>query len=150
MAFLAINNKDFEAKCNFRFDKYADKKYGEVNEDGQKTNGFQDIYLNLLQYSNRHLVQFWDCALEHYGKDKPSILEIEEALEKRFEEDDDTIPAFKEAFAMVDGSAFFRKQAKNFWKNIDLMKVTGSDEDEKEKNAKAYETMKENYEELTA
>lgn len=150
MTFLVINEKEFEAKCNFRFDKYADKKYGELDENGQKSNGFHNIYLNLLQFSNRHLVHFWDCALEHHGKEKPSIEQIEEALEARFEEDGDTIPAFKDAFVMVDDSAFFKKQAKSFWKNMELMKATGSDEEEKEQNKKAYETMKEAHEELTA
>lgn len=149
MATLKINGKDYEAKCNFRFDRYADKNYGETNENGQKENGFQQIYMQLLQYSNTHLVAFWDCALEYLGKNKPSLVDIEEALMERFEEDEDTLPAFKDAFEEVDQSAFFKRAAKNFWKNIELMKSAGSDEDEKETNRKAYETMKANYNELT-
>lgn len=148
MAILEINGKEYEAKCNFRFDRYADKKYGELDENGKMQGGFQQIYMQLLQYSNAHLVAFWDCALEYLGKSKPSTADIEEALMERFEADVDTLPAFKEAFEEVDQSAFFKRPAQSFWKNIDLMKITGKNDEEKETNLKAYETMKANYTEL--
>jgi hypothetical protein len=150
MAFLEINGKELEAKCNFRFDKLADKKYSDQDRNGNETGGFHSIYMNLLQFSNKHLVAFWDCALDYLGKDKPSIQDIEEALEARFEEDGDTEPTFQEAFKAVDDSAFFKKQAKNFWRDLELMKETGVDEEEKAQNLKVYNRMIAAREELTA
>ncbi|MFL0365382.1 tail assembly chaperone [Pseudobacillus sp. 179-B 2D1 NHS] len=150
MALLTVNGKELQGKCTFRFDKLADKKYSAMDENGNETGGFHNIYLNLLQFSNKHLVAFWDCALDYLGKDKPSVEEIEGALEARFEEDGDTEKAFKEAFRAVDESAFFRRQAKNFWRDLEMMKETGADEEAKATNLKVYKMMTKAREELTA
>ncbi|MBT2661948.1 tail assembly chaperone [Bacillus sp. ISL-45] len=131
MAFLEINGKEFEAKCIFRFERLADKKYSEQDKDGNEVGGFHGLYTNLLQYSNKHLLAFWDCALDYLVKDKPKLEEIEAAIEKRIEEDGDTEKLFKEAFNAVDESGFFKKQAKSYWKNIETYKKTGKTEEEK-------------------
>lgn len=149
MAILEVNGKDFEGKCNFRFDKFADKKYNEEDKNGNQAGGFHNIYTGLLQFSNKHLVYFWDCALEYKGKEKPSILEIEEALDARFEKDGGTEEAFKEAFQLIDESAFFGKQARNFWKDLEIMKESGKDDEEKMTNLKVYNRLKAAQKELT-
>ncbi|MBT2680054.1 hypothetical protein J7E38_13650 [Bacillus sp. ISL-35] len=131
MAFLEINGKEFEAKCTFRFERLADKKYSEKDNDGNDVGGFHGLYTNLLQYSNKHLLAFWDCGLEYLGKDKPKLEDIEAAIEQRIEEDGDTEKLFKEAFNAVDESGFFKKQAKSYWKNIEAYKKTGKTEEEK-------------------
>ncbi|MED4461864.1 tail assembly chaperone [Metabacillus fastidiosus] len=141
MAVLTVKGRELEGKCTFKFDKLADKKYAGVDKDGNETGGFHNIYMNLLQYSNKHLLAFWDCALDYLKKDKPSLEEIEEAIEDRFEEDGGTEEAFKEAFKAIDESAFFGKQARNFWRDLELLKETGVDEEEKATNFKAYNMM---------
>lgn len=150
MAVLKIKEKEYEGKCTFRFDKLADKKYSETDKDGNEMGGFHNIYINLLQYSNTHLVAFWDCALDYLMKSKPTIEQIEAALELRFEEDGGSDEAFKEAFKAVDESAFFGKQAKNFWRDLVLMKETGKDEEEKATNLKMYNMLMEARNELKA
>lgn len=141
MAFLEINGKELEAKCNFRFERLADKKYSEQDQDGNDVGGFHGIYTNLLQYSNKHLLAFWDCALDYLVKDKPKLEEIEAAIEQRIEEDGDTEKLFKEAFNTVDESGFFKKQAKNYWKNIKAYKETGKTEEEKAEKAQQVEAL---------
>ncbi|WP_258831446.1 tail assembly chaperone [Peribacillus frigoritolerans] len=150
MAILEINGKDYEAKCTFKFERLAEKKYAEKDKSENELGGFMSVYMNLLQYSNKHLLAFWDCALEYLSKsDKPKIEDIEEALMKRIEEDDDTEKLFKEAFNAVDQSGFFKKQAKNFWKDFELMKDLGKTEEEKAENLKVYNALKEARSELT-
>ncbi|CAH0185882.1 tail assembly chaperone [Peribacillus simplex] len=150
MAILEINGKDYEAKCTFKFERLAEKKYVEKDKNENEVSGFMSVYMNLLQYSNKHLLAFWDCALEYLAKsDKPKIEDIEEALMKRIEEDDDTEKLFKEAFNAVDQSGFFKKQAKNFWKDFELMKDLGKTEEEKAENLKVYNSLKEARNELT-
>lgn len=150
MALLTIKEKDYEAKCNFKFEKLADKKYSEKDKNGNDLGGFMNIYMNLLDYSNKYLVAFWDCALEMYGKDKPSVEQIEGAIEARIEEDGDTEKLFQEAFQTVDQSGFFKKQAKNFWNDFELLKETGKTEEEKAENLKMYQRMIKNRDELMA
>ncbi|OHX39232.1 tail assembly chaperone [Cytobacillus oceanisediminis] len=148
MAFLEINGKELEAKCNFRFERLADKKYSEQDKDGNDVGGFHGIYTNLLQYSNKHLLAFWDCALDYLVKDKPKLEEIEAAIEQRIEEDGDTEKLFKEAFNAVDESGFFKKQAKNYWKNIDIYKAAGKTEEEKAEKAQQVEVLEQAYKEM--
>lgn len=131
MALLEIKGREYEAKCTFRFERLADKKYSEQDKEGNNVGGFHGLYTNLLQFSNKHLLAFWDCALDYLGKDKPKLEDIEEAIEQRIEEDGDTERLFHEAFNAVDESGFFKKQAKNYWKNIDAYKQTGKTEEEK-------------------
>lgn len=150
MAFLKINGKELEAKCNFRFERLADKKYSEQDKEGNDIGGFHSLYSNLLQYSNKHLLAFWDCALDYLIKDKPKLEEIEAAIEARIEEDGDTEQLFKEAFQIIDESGFFKKQAKNYWKNIEAFKDSGKNEEEKAERAKQVEILLKAREELTA
>jgi hypothetical protein len=149
MALLEINGKDYEAKCTFKFDRLADKKYAEEKEENS-LGGFMNIYMNLLEYSNKHLLAFWDCGLEYLGKDKPKLEDIEAAIEARIEADEDTEPLFKEAFNAVDQSGFFKKQAKKFWKDFELMKKAGKTDEEKKQNEEMYKRMQEARKELTA
>ncbi|WP_084245238.1 tail assembly chaperone [Planomicrobium okeanokoites] len=141
-AFLKIDGKEHEAKCTFRFSKLADKKYSKKKEkESDPDNGFGSIFGGLIEFDNNALVAFWDCALDYSPKDKPKIEEIEAALEARFEEDGGTEDVFKEAFRAVDESAFFGKQVQKYWKNVELMKDYGSNEEEKEKHKKMYDHM---------
>ena len=118
MAFLEIKGKQYEAKATFKFERLAEKKYSETGKDGNEVGGFMNVYMNLLEYSNKYLLAFWDCGLDYLGSSKPKIEDIETAILERIEQDDDTEPVFKEAFKVVDQSGFFRKQAKNFWKDF--------------------------------
>lgn len=150
MALLTINGRDYEAKCTFKFERLANKKYNSKDEKGNEIGGFMNLYMNLLDYDNDHLLAFWDCGLEHLGKDKPKLEEIEEALMERIEEDGDTEKLFKEAFQAVDESGFFKKKAKSFWKDFELLKETGKTKEEKEQNRLMYERMVQSRKELQA
>ncbi len=150
MAFLTINGKELEAKCNFRFERLADKKYSEQDKEGNDIGGFHALYSNLLQFSNKHLLAFWDCALDYLVKDKPKTEEIEAAIESRIEEDGDTEQLFKEAFEVIDESGFFKKQARNYWKNINAYKESGKTEEEKAERAKQADILLKTYEEMKA
>lgn len=141
MAILTINGKDYEAKCTFKFERLADEKYNEKDKDGNSIGGFMNLYMNLLEYNNKYLLAFWDCGLAHLGKDKPKLEDIEAAIEERIEQDGDTEQLFKEAFKAVDQSGFFKKQAKKFWKDFELMKDFGKDEEEKKQSKMAYDKM---------
>lgn len=151
MAILTIKGIEHEAKFNFLFSKKADEKYGEMDINGKKTNGFHAVYMGLLQSSNESLVSFWDCGLAHLkGKEKPSIEDIQDAIVERIEEDEDTTPLLKEAYQAIDESGFFKQQSRKFWKNLDLMKTTGDSDEDKERNLKVYNMMDEARKELTA
>lgn len=150
MAFLTVDGKDFEGKCNFRFSKLADKKYSKKKDDADPDNGFDTVFNGLMQFDNDALVAFWDCALDYDPKNKPKVAEIEVALEQRFEEDGDTEAAFKEAYEAIDESAFFKKKVQKYWKNIELMKDFGKNEEEREMNKKSYLFMQEAKKEIEA
>jgi hypothetical protein len=144
MSKLEINGKELEGKCTFKFDRLADKEYNEEDAKGNKSGGFMSIYMNLLQRSHpKYLVAFWDCALAHLGKDKPSVNEIETAIEDLLDDDETSEKAYKDAFNMVDESGFFKIQAKNFWKNLEILKNTGTDDKDKAENLKMYNLMHE-------
>lgn len=149
MARLTIKDKEYEGKCSFKFDRLADSKYNSEDSNGNETGGFMSIYTALLQYDNKQLLAFWDCALDYLGKEKPSLSDIETAIEARIEDDGDTEVLFKEAFHAVDESGFYRKQAKNFWKNLQMLKETGKTEEEKAENLKMFNMMDESRKELT-
>ncbi|MDX1807679.1 MAG: tail assembly chaperone [Paenisporosarcina sp.] len=148
MARLTVKEKEYEGKCTFKFDRLADEKYGEPDKNGKNIGGFMNLYMALLQYSNNHLVSFWDCALDYLGKEKPSISEIEEAVEERLENDSDPKTIFQEAFKAVDDSGFFKLQAKTFWKNLELMKDKGETEEEKAENLKMYNMLQDSLKEM--
>lgn len=150
MATLTIKGKEYEGKCNFKFDRLADEKYNEGDAKGNKTGGFMNIYMNLMNYSNKHLVAFWDCALAHHGKSKPSVDDIEEALMDLIDENEGTEELFAEAFKAVDESGFYKKQATQFWKNLEALKESGDTPEKKEQSEKAYQQLIETREALTA
>lgn len=143
MAFLTVKGIEREAKCNFKFDRTADEKYNEQDKDGNKMGGFMSLYMNLLQFDTKALSAFWHCALSHLGKDVPNQEDIEEALMARIEEEGDTEGMIKEAFEVIDNSGFFKKQAKNFWKDLELMKTAGKTKEEKVDNLTMYNRLQE-------
>ena len=150
MATLQINGTEHEAKFNFLFAKAAKEKYAEVDESGKKGDGFNAIYMGLLQGSNDSLVAFWDCGLAHLkGKDKVSVEDIETAIVERVEEDEDTIHLLKEAYNAIDQSGFFKQQSKKLWSNFEMLKTMGSTDEEKEKNKVMHETLIANKKEMT-
>lgn len=151
MATLKINGTEHDAKFNFLFSKVAKEKYGEVDEKGNKGDGFNAVYLGLLQASNDSLVAFWDCGLAHLkGKDKPSVEDIELAIAERAEEEEDTIGMLKEAYNAIDNSGFFKQQSKKLWSNFEMLKTTGATDDEKAKNQAMYDTLIASKKEMTA
>lgn len=151
MAALTIKDKEYEGKCTFKFDRLADEKYNEEDTKGNKSGGFMNIYMNLLQQThNKYLVAFWVCALAHLGKEKPTEAQIEEAIEARIEEEGDAEGLFKETFRLVDESGFFKIQVKNFWKNLETLKESGNEDKDKADNLKMYNMMQEARAELKA
>lgn len=151
MATLKINGVEHEAKFNFLFSLKAKDKYGEVDENGKKGDGFNSIYLGLLQASNESLVAFWDCGLAHLnGKDKPSVEDIQNAIAQRAEEDEDTIGMLKEAYNAIDQSGFFKQQSKKLWESFEVLKKSGATEEERERNAAIHKTLIDSKNEMTA
>lgn len=143
MAMLTIKGIDREAKCNFKFDRVAEEKYNEKDKEGNSMGGFMSLYMNLLQFDTKALSAFWHCALAHLGKDLPSQEDIEEAIMARIDEEGDTEGLIKEAFGVIDNSGFFKKQAKNFWKDLELMKTAGKTKEEKAENLTMYNRLQE-------
>ncbi|MGE7940622.1 tail assembly chaperone [Lysinibacillus xylanilyticus] len=139
MATLLIDKKQHDAKYGFAFKNLADKNYNESDREGNETGGFISIYQGLLQFNLDALKAFWDCGLAHQKK-RPSMAQIEAALEERIEEDGDTENLFKEAFQEINASGFFKKDAKTFWKNLDMFKEMGTEEEQAE-NAKAVQML---------
>jgi hypothetical protein len=142
MATLTIGKNQYEAKFGFAFKNLADKNYNQTDKEGNEVGGFSAIYTGLLQFDLDALKAFWDCGLAHLGtKGRPSIADIEAALEARIEEDGDTTMLFKEAFREINDSGFFKKDAKTFWKNLELFKTMGKNEEEQAENAKGVQIM---------
>lgn len=129
MAELQIGKKKYEAKTDFRFEKHADKKYRKEDNKNEYS-GLEQIYQDLLSFKSSALIAFWDCATSHLRKDQPSLDSIEEALIAIIEEEG-TDRLFKEAFKEIDESNFFKKQLKEFWKNLDLAEEMAEDDKEK-------------------
>ncbi|QOV10938.1 tail assembly chaperone [Viridibacillus arvi] len=152
MPFLTIKEEELEGKCTFKFDRVSDEKYNSQDQNGNDVGGFSTIYMGLLQFDIKALSQFWDCALSHLSsKEKPSLVEIEEALEARIEDEKEGVEVlFKEAFKAIDQSGFFKLTVKNFWKNLNMVEGMGGTDEEKEQNEKFLTIMKEARNELTA
>lgn len=151
MPHLLIDGKEYEAKTNFKFERLANEKYSK-DAEGNELGGFTNIYLRLLQFENTALADFWNCALHHYKKDKPTLDEIEEALEEEINKDPDVV--FKQAFKTLDGAGFFKKQVKSIWNEFSKAPKKKKDETEEEKkerlqNEGMTKMMKERYKELT-
>lgn len=142
MAVLSINNKQLDAKGSFAFDRLAEKKYNGADEKGNKLGGFMNIYLGLIAKDTQRLSAFWDCALEHHKENKPSVEDIEDALEKRMDSEG-LEPLFKEAFAVIDEAGFYATKRNEFWNGLEKLKTAGKTADEKKTNLQMYETMTE-------
>ncbi|MGE7750698.1 tail assembly chaperone [Lysinibacillus fusiformis] len=140
MATLTIAGTQQEAKFGFAFKNLADKNYNQTDKEGNDVGGFSAIYTGLLQFDLEALKAFWDCGLAHIKK-RPSISEIELGLEKRIEEDGGTEELFKEAFCEIDSSGFFKRDAKMFWKNLELFKTMGKTDEEKAENEKGIQML---------
>lgn len=140
MATLTIKNKQYDAKFGFAFKNLADKNYNQTDANGNEAGGFNGIYTGLLQFDLEALKAFWDCGLAHQKK-RPSMAEIEAALEERIEEEGDTVPLFQEAFREIDASGFFKKSVATFWKNLELFKGSGTTEEEKEQNQQGVQVL---------
>lgn len=108
MTAIIINEKEYKARCDFKFERLANEKYKE-NAGGNELDGFTSLYLGLLQYQNSSLAGFWDCALSHYKNEKPTLDDIEDALYPEIEKDAEE--PFKKAFAALDRAGFFKKHA---------------------------------------
>lgn len=142
MAVLTINGKEYEGKCDFKFNRVAKEKYNEADESGNKTGAFLSIYMGLMSKDNDKLLAFWDSALSHYKKDKPSVDDIEEALFERIEEEGAEV-LFKEPFGMLEESGFYAPQRKEFWNGLEKLKESGKTAEEKKNNAQMFEVMSE-------
>ncbi len=142
MATLTIAGKQHDAKFGFAFKNLADKNYNQTDKDGNEVGGFSSIYTGLLQFDIDALKAFWDCGLAHLGtKGRPTIAEIEKGLEARIDEDEGTEELFKEAFCEIDSSGFFKRDAKVFWKNLELFKTMGKTDEEKAENEKSIQML---------
>lgn len=141
MATLTIAGTQQEAKFGFAFKNLADKNYNQKDDKGDEVGGFNYIYTGLLQFDIDALKAFWDCGLAHLGsKGRPTIKDIETAIEDRIENDGGTEELFREAFREIDASGFFKRDAKTFWKNLELFKTTGTDK-EKAENAQGIQIL---------
>lgn len=149
MATLEINGKQHEAKCSFAFDRVAKDKYKSFDESGQEIEGFMSVFLGLLSFDSQSLLSFWDCALAHEEK-RPSISEIEKALDARIESIGETDSLFKEAFKAVDDSGFYKKTVKKFWDGLESVKTAGGSKEEKAAKMQMYTMLTESKAELLA
>ncbi|KAA0956629.1 hypothetical protein FQ085_11590 [Planococcus sp. ANT_H30] len=149
MTILNVNGKGFKGKGSFAFDRLANKKYDEVNANGQKLGGFMNIYMGLLGKSTQSLSMFWDCAVEHHEKDRPSLAAIENALEERID-NGETEQLFKDAFHILDESGFYAQPRRDLWKGLETMKAHGKTAEEKKGNKEMFELLTKNREELKA
>ena len=130
MAMLTIAGKQYEAKTNFKFEKLAEKKYKNQSNENEMS-GLESIYQDLLSKKISGVAKFWDCATAHYGKDQPTIEEIETAIENFIDENpEDDVKLYEEAFQAIDNSGFFRQQLNEFWSNLNMIEKMVDDEKE--------------------
>lgn len=95
---ITIKNKQYTGKPSFAMARYADENYGTYIEKANKyAQGIENILSGILEGTVETIAQYWDAALAHL-KERPSLAEIEEALEERIEEIGDTEPLFKEIY----------------------------------------------------
>lgn len=151
MAILTIKGKEYEGKCTFLFDTKADEKYNEADTKGNKPGGFMNIYSKLMDDNFQGVSAFWDCAAANYGKDRPSVLDIQNALQELIDDEDfDADKLFSDAFKAVHNSGFYKKKARKYWNQLEEFKATGETKKEKEQNEKAIQTMVERRDALLA
>ena len=148
---LTINNKVYTTKPSFAMAKYANETYGTfIEQTGKYAQGVETILSGVLEESIESIVNYYDSTLSHYGKERPTITDIEAALEARIDELDDTAPLFKEIYQELSTSGFFASTTKKYWKNLELMKDFGKTEEEKAQNKQAYKYMIERKTEIEA
>jgi hypothetical protein len=138
MPILNIEKKQYEGKLAFAFDKRANEKYAPKDKK-EGTTGLEKIYEDLLNYRTRGLSAFWDCALAYLKKDQPICDDVNDALETVIETEG-TERLFKEAFAALDGSGFFKLQLKEYWKNVNM--IDKMVDEEKKNDVKTAEMAK--------
>lgn len=130
MAYLEIDGVQYEAKASFKFERKANEKY---NDPNQEYSGLEKIYQDLMSYKISSLLAFWDCATSHLKKNQPSVESIEDTLTSIIEKDEEALEQlFKDAFQVIDNSGFFKLQLKEFWKNIEMIDKLAKDDAEKE------------------
>lgn len=137
MAYLEINGKDYEGQVKFKFCFVADEKHTQKNKDGIETqSGVQYLYSKVLGEDPMYLAYFWECALAHH-KQKPTLNDIQEALDAKAGEEEDYDALFQEAFQMMDNSGFLKGQIRKYWKE-QRMNVNFAEKEEEKKAYKEY------------
>ncbi|MGW7900174.1 tail assembly chaperone [Staphylococcus shinii] len=139
---LTILGKEVEAKGTFFFEKTA-KEFKKEN-DKEEFSGFNLIYQGLLLQQADALVKFWYCASAYAftsDKVKPTLEDVETAVEAQIERDDDTFPLLQGAINVLDDSGFFKRQSKMFWFTMSQSQKLAKEE-EKEKAENSYQLMK--------
>lgn len=164
MAHLTIDGKDYAARCDFAFDRTANEKYAKEDKNGDKSGGTLTIYNSLLNDDAVYLSAFWDCALAHLKKGKPSVEQIEDAIAKIIEEDETgnaVDEMVKEAFNTLDSAGFFKGKIRQQWKMMSKLakpkkaspnetpEIEAKRLEEDEMNKDMLETMEEAYKEKT-
>ncbi|MGJ0122112.1 hypothetical protein HMPREF2905_00780 [Staphylococcus sp. HMSC078E07] len=117
---LNINGKDYTAKGSIAFVREA-KQFAETTEkDGVKTkgDGVTGIFLGLIQQDPEKLSQFWYCAVSNLTKEKPSLIEVESAIEKYAEENGEIDSLFKGALNTLRNDGMVKGKVNNL---IDTM-----------------------------
>ncbi|MFP3356844.1 tail assembly chaperone [Planococcus sp. SIMBA_143] len=146
-----IKGKEYEGKCTFMFDKTADDKYNDTDAQGNKTGGFMSIYMKLLNDDLQGLAAFWDCAASNYGRNKPSVPDIQEALQEFVDDEEaDVDGLFSDAFKAIHNSGFYKKKARKFWDQAEQMVEAEQSEEKKVQKEKAVATMFETRDRLLA
>lgn len=148
MATLEINGTQHEAKCSFAFDRVAKQKYKNFDENGQEIEGFMSIFLGVLSFDNQSLVSFWDCALAH-EENRPTVTDIENALEAIIDKTGETEPLFKEVFGAINESGFYKNPVKKFWDGLETVKTAKGTKEEKAAQMQMYEVLTESRAVLT-
>ncbi|WP_416144903.1 tail assembly chaperone [Planococcus koreensis] len=146
---MTIKGKEHEGKCTFLFDTKADEKYNEPDAKGNKPGGFLNIYTKLMNDDFQGVLAFWDCAAANYGKERPSVLEIQNTLQELIDDEEaDTDKLFADAFKAIHNSGFYKKKARKYWERIEKMQEMGETKEEKQQNKEALQTMVEKRDEL--
>ncbi|PNZ82457.1 phage family protein [Staphylococcus microti] len=129
---LKIKGKDYTAKGSIAFVREA-KQFGETTEvKGQMTkgDGVTSIFMGLLQQDPEKLAQFWYCAVSNLTKNKPQMLDIEQAIEDYAEVNGEIDTLFKHALLTLRHDGIVKGKIRTI---LDAMhkKVKGGDEEDK-------------------
>lgn len=150
---LKINDgeKSFEveAKATFFFDQVAEKFAKETeDENGKKitTPGFNAIFNGILDFDTDSIANFWECATA-YLKERPTREQIEQAIFDIIDEKQDTIELLQGALDVMNNSGFFKRKARQFWKQMNQATKMSKEED-KEMTEIGVQMLKDNYTEI--